>query len=124
MKKVIMIAVAALSLMAAGIAESSAQIRFGVMGGATFSKMSKEVIKGENMTQFHAGGTVQLRLSATLSCPYQSSGDRISFCSGLSSMLLLTSVMVSTIKLQWRESMPSKIHGANPELTAGSTASV
>ncbi len=62
MKKVIMIAVAALSLMAAGVAESSAQIRFGVMGGATFSKMSKEVIKGENMTQFHAGGTVQLRL--------------------------------------------------------------
>ena len=58
----VLVIMAALSLMAAGVTESSAQIRFGVMGGATFSKMSKEVIKGENMTQFHAGGTVQLRL--------------------------------------------------------------
>ena len=41
MKKIIMISALAVSLIFCGLTESSAQIRFGVTGGATFSKLSK-----------------------------------------------------------------------------------
>lgn len=57
-----MIAAAVLSFMLAGLAPASAQVSFGVTGGATFSKLDKNVIKGENMTKYHVGGTVQVRL--------------------------------------------------------------
>ena len=58
MKKLVFAAVLSLSLVFACMAESSAQVRFGVTGGATFSKLTKEVIKGENMTKYHVGATV------------------------------------------------------------------
>lgn len=62
MKKIIMISALAVSLIFCGLTESSAQIRFGVTGGATFSKLSKQTINTENMTQYHAGVTIQVKL--------------------------------------------------------------
>lgn len=62
MKKIIMAAAFVLSLMFANIADSSAQLRFGVTGGATFSKLSKQTLNAENMTQYHAGVTMQVKL--------------------------------------------------------------
>ena len=62
MKKIFSAAFLALALMFAGMADSSAQIRYGVIGGATFSKLSNTDLLGENMTQYHAGATVQVKL--------------------------------------------------------------
>lgn len=62
MKKIILISTFVAALMLGGIAESSAQLRFGVTGGATFSKLSKQTVNTENMTQYHAGVTMQLKL--------------------------------------------------------------
>lgn len=62
MKKFLTVLAIVLSLAFASAATASAQVSFGVIGGATFSKLSKEVVKGENMTQYHVGGTVQVNL--------------------------------------------------------------
>ncbi len=83
MKRMIMIAAAVLSLMFAGTFAASAQVGFGVIGGATFSKLSKDVLKGENMTQYHVGGTVQVRLplgfSIQPSLIYNVKGSKFAF---------------------------------------------
>ncbi len=62
MKKVLFALGLSLALMFAGVAESSAQVRYGVIGGATFSKLNRNILKGENMTQYHVGGSVQVKL--------------------------------------------------------------
>ena len=62
MKKTFLIAMLAASLMLGGLADASAQLRFGVAGGATFSKLSKQTVNTENITQYHAGVTVQVKL--------------------------------------------------------------
>ena len=82
MKKLVFAAVLSLSLVFACMTESSAQVRFGVTGGATFSKLTKEVIKGENMTKYHVGAAVQLKLplgfSIQPSLIYNVKGSRFS----------------------------------------------
>lgn len=82
MKKIILTAVLAVSLMFAGMTDSAAQLRYGVIGGATFSKFNKsEIFKGENMTQYHAGLTLQLKLplgfSIQPSLIYQVKGSKL-----------------------------------------------
>ena len=82
MKKIILTAVLAVSLMFAGMTDSVAQLRYGVIGGATFSKFNKsEIFKGENMTQYHAGLTLQLKLplgfSIQPSLIYQVKGSKL-----------------------------------------------
>lgn len=65
MKKFLIIASLAATLMFACASPASAQLRWGVIGGATFSKMNKnlpEMVKGDNMTQYHAGATLQVKL--------------------------------------------------------------
>lgn len=62
MKKMIMAAAFVLSLIFLNVGDVSAQLRFGVTGGATFSKLSKQTINAENMTQYHAGLTLQVKL--------------------------------------------------------------
>ena len=58
----IMAAAFVLSLIFLNVGDASAQLRFGVTGGATFSKLSKQTINAENMTQYHAGLTLQVKL--------------------------------------------------------------
>ena len=41
---------------------ASAQSRFGVIGGMTFSRLDKQSLNRSNMTQYHAGVTYQLKL--------------------------------------------------------------
>lgn len=65
MKKFILALGLAVAFLAAGTADAAAQIRYGVTGGATFSKLNRnipEMLKGENMTQYHVGATVQVKL--------------------------------------------------------------
>lgn len=57
-----MISALALSMAFAGAGDAAAQLRFGVTGGATFSKLSKETVNTKNMTQYHAGVTMQIKL--------------------------------------------------------------
>lgn len=82
MKKILTGALLAFALIFAAASEASAQVSFGVTGGATFSRLSKEVIKGENMTQYHVGGTVQISLplgfSIQPSLIYNVKGSRFS----------------------------------------------
>lgn len=65
MKRFLLVAAFAAAFVLAGTSMASAQLRYGVIGGATFSRMNgklPDMIKGENMTQYHAGATLQIKL--------------------------------------------------------------
>lgn len=61
MKKLLTL-LAAILTVAAFCSESFAQGRFGIMGGANFSKLNVETIKSEALTRYHVGITYQLKL--------------------------------------------------------------
>ncbi len=62
MKRFLIIVSSVLAVFALSAAESSAQGRFGVIGGMTFSNAEQQSLNRSTMNKYHVGVTYQLRL--------------------------------------------------------------
>ena len=67
MKKILALFAAAVFLMAAAGFDASAQGRFGVIGGMTFSNAERQALNRSTMNKYHVGVTYQLKLPLGLS---------------------------------------------------------
>ena len=65
MKRLFLMAVAAVAVMVSGL-NASAQVRFGVLGGFTSSSTKAENINTESVSLYHAGVAAQVRLPFNL----------------------------------------------------------
>lgn len=141
MKKMIMAAAFVLSLIFLNVGDASAQMRFGVTGGATFSKLSKQTINAENMTQYHAGLTLQVKLplgfSIQPSLIYNVKGSRFGAqeeSAVLGGAELTVGYLELPVSLQWGPDLllfrpfldvtPFVGYGLNNRLDAGNLGSV
>ena len=67
MKKILALFAAAVFLMTAAGFDASAQGRFGVIGGMTFSNAERQALNRSTMNKYHVGVTYQLKLPLGLS---------------------------------------------------------
>ena len=105
MKRIIFISALVLSLAAAGLTDAAAQLRFGITGGATFSKLSKETLNTKNMTQYQAGLPMQVNLprgfSIQPSLIYNVKGSKFSVPDGPGTADLSVGYVEVPVSIQW-----------------------
>ncbi len=106
MKKFLTLLSAALLLLA-GSLEASAQSRYGVIGGMSFSTSKFREMNRSTMTQWHAGFTYKLSLPAGFSLQpaliYQNKGAKLAIedAGNVTDMNVRTSYLELPVSVQW-----------------------